>query len=66
MERNIFGKGIYVIGGREWQKRGLTHIHWNVKIHPSKFKSQLNGVDDIICAEIPEEPPADDKSEKAV
>jgi hypothetical protein len=64
-ERSVFGECVYVIGAREWQKRGLPHVHWNIKIHPRHVRKSPAWVDDFVCAEIPEEPPAYDTSENA-
>ena len=51
-DRNIFGETLCHMYTVEWQKRGLPHAHillWlKVKIRP-------NQIDDIVCAELPDE-----------
>jgi len=67
LKHNIFGPVIHFIASIEFQKRGGPHAHMLIRLDEDKMGGRLGSeyVDEFICAEIPDEPDADDQSPAA-
>ena len=51
----VLGRLIAILVIKEWQKRGLPHVHILIILHPDDKPRSPQDIDKIVCAEFPDE-----------
>ncbi|KAI7943051.1 hypothetical protein MJO29_012895 [Puccinia striiformis f. sp. tritici] len=51
---HVLGQCLAIVGGVEFQKRGLPHCHIMLFLHPDDIPRTPAAVDSLVCAEIPD------------